>query len=334
MGKQKKKITLTCKVDAYRSGWTVVDFLAHRFPYHNADAWKQRVLDQQVLVNEAGTAPHGIVRRDDIVRYTIFHSEPEVDFRYDVVYEDEHLLAVSKSGNLPVHACGVYITHTLIAVLKEHYGRFINLAHRLDRETSGIVLLSKSKETARVLGKMFQKGEVTKKYVVITYGRVPDEQFEVDAPIGRIDEEISSETPPDNEDLPLAQDPERNFASYLPKRRVDFVLGKPARTRFVRLHYRGDFSGLEASPTTGRTNQIRVHLAHIGFPVVGDKVYGLTGNLKEECLKDGLTARVKEALVMERHALHCHELEFPHPVTNKPVCLTAPLPEDMKWVFE
>ncbi len=343
MKSRKKKITLSCAVDNYRSGWTIVEFLAHRFPYHTAEIWTERVVSGQVLLNGGTARPGGRVQKDDTIQYTIFHAEPEVDFRYDVVYEDNNLLAVSKSGNIPVHACGVYITHTLIAKLKERFGEDINLAHRLDRETSGLVLLSKNKESARVLGKMFQQGEVLKKYLVIVYGRVPEEAFEVNAPIGPVEYDRKKTIRPrqDGADREQGSDqPERDMAahvseqdmaSFLPKRQVDFAGGKPAVTRFERVCYVDEYTVLRAFPTTGRTNQIRVHLAYLGFPVVGDKVYGLTGELKEECVQHGLTGRVRQALVMNRQALHCQELQFAHPSTGASIRLTAPVPEDMKW---
>jgi 23S rRNA-/tRNA-specific pseudouridylate synthase len=334
MDGHKKKITLSCTVDPYRAGWTVVEFLAHRFPYHDADRWTQRVRDQQVTVNGLAVDPNHAVNKDDEVQYTIFHAEPEVDFRYGVVHEDEHILAVSKSGNLPVHACGVYITHTLISKLKEKYGQTINLAHRLDRETSGVVLLSKNKQTAKVLGRMFQKGEVSKKYVTIVRGRVAQKTFEVDAAIAKVSALDTDEVVPARREWLDGDDTSRGKVSYLPKREVNSSSGKAAKTRFVHVHYKDDFTVLEAVPITGRTNQIRVHLAHAGYPVVGDKVYGMDDDLRSEVWREGLTERVRQALVMDRQALHCRSMELTHPITDVPMCLEAPVPDDMKWAWD
>jgi 23S rRNA-/tRNA-specific pseudouridylate synthase len=334
MNGQKKKITLRCTVDPYRSGWTVVEFLAHRFPYHTADRWVRRIRERQVEVNGLPVDPDDAVGKDDEVTYTIYHAEPEVDFHYSVVHEDDHLLAVSKSGNLPVHACGVFITHTLIARLKEDYGNGINLAHRLDRETSGLVLLSKHKRAARMLGDMFRKREVAKQYLTIVQGRVEKKQFEVDAPIAKASALTAHAAGLDRREWLKGNDEARNTASYLPKREVNVVSGKPAKTRFTHVHYKDDFTILEAAPTTGRTNQIRVHLAHIGHPIVGDKVYGLSGDLKDEVINKGLTERIRRALVMDRQALHCASLELAHPVTGAALRMEAPLPDDMKWAWE
>ena len=87
---------------------------------------------------------------------------------------------------------------------------------------------------------------------------------------------------------------------------------------------------LEAIPVTGRTNQIRVHLHYKGLSIVGDKIYALTGALKDECLREGMTERVKEALILDRHALHAGVLEFEHPATHSPLRLEAPLPDDFR----
>ncbi len=319
----KKNITLACAVDNYPSGWTLAAFLGHRFPYHAPEGWRHRILSGRVLVNGSSALPDSPVRTGDEIRYTISHTEPEVDFNYSVVYEDDCLLAVSKSGNIPVHACGVYITNTLIARIRNDFGPGLNLVHRLDRETSGLVLMSKTSEVARIVSRMFRDGAVSKTYLAVVYGHVPEERFEVDAPIGTVDKRR----------YPIPYDEEfRKIggASYLPKRAVDYANGKPARTLFARTAFVESFTALEARPLSGRTNQIRVHLSHAGYPVVGDKIYALGGELGEELVREGLTPRVREALIMDRHALHCSRLELRHPLTRAPLSLEAPAPEDLK----
>lgn len=322
---QKKRITLTCEVDSFRSGWTVVEFLAHRFKYHTADGWRKRVEDEWVRVNERTITPGEKVHKGDAIQYTILHAEPDVDFRYTVLYEDEHMLAVSKSGNIPVHACGVFIANTLIAKLKEDFGAHLNLAHRLDRETSGVVVLARNKAANRALARMFAVGQVEKRYAAVVYGEVGDDEFVVDAPIGKID--IRYQYPTEYE-YGKAND----LATYLPKRAVD-PHGKPARTRCRVVRRRDGFSSLAVTPEQGRTNQIRVHLHHAGHPIVGDKIYGLSGEARDELLSSGVTARVKKALVLERHALHCEHLEFSHPVSGEPVAIHAPIPSDLQRFF-
>lgn len=318
------KITLTCEVDSYRSGWTIVRFLSHRFKYHTPERWTRRVNDGQVLVNGERVVPDSAVKKGDAVAYTIHHTEPEVDFRYDVIYEDDNLLAISKSGNIPVHACGVYIRNTLIASLKNVYGEDLNLAHRLDRETSGLTLLTKNTETARVLGKMFAEGAVGKVYAAVVHGLVRERSFEVDAPIGRVMEPL----PPRSGET-LDSDLAEDLPRYVPRRRVDFERGKAAVTRFEVERHIGGCTLLKAVPLSGRTNQIRVHLDHIGHPIVGDKVYEKK-SAGRGAVDDGHAGKPP----IDRHALHCRELRFAHPVTGRLLHLTAPYPDDFARLIE
>ena len=318
---EKKQITLTCKVDSYRSGWTIVEFLAHRFKYHTAEGWEKRVRDEWVRVGGHTIAPDHVVDHQDEITYTIWHAEPDVDFSYDVLYEDNDVLAVSKSGNIPVHACGVFITNTLIAKLKEDFGPGLNLCHRLDRETSGVVVLSKNKEANRELAGMFARGEVEKSYAALVFGEVEEDAFTIDAPIGKID--IRYQYPVEYE-----YGKENDLATYLPKRVVDFENGKKAVTDCELVSRNNGFTTLRVVPRHGRTNQIRVHLAHVGHPLVGDKIYALKGDVRDELFSKGLTDRVKEALVLPRHALHCESLRFSHPVTGEPLTIQAPTPTE------
>ena len=324
---EKKKITLACEVDSYRSGWTVVRFLSHRFKYHPPERWMTRVANGLVQVNGRDVSVDEIVNKGDVVTYTIFHAEPEVDFRYEAVYEDEWLLAISKSGNIPVNACGVYIRNTLIATLKNVYGENLNLAHRLDRETSGLTLLTKDAETSRTLGRMFARGEVSKLYTAVVHGRVSESSFEVDAPIGKIMEPFSlrfgsGEAASDGD---LAEDRPR----YVPRRCVDFEHGKKAVTRFEVERIIGECTLVRAIPLSGRTNQIRVHLDYVGHPIVGDKVY--RPRLTAET--DG-AAREAVSPLIGRQALHCRELCFGHPVTQQAIHLVAQHPDDMARLID
>lgn len=322
---EKQQLTLTCQVDSYRSGWTIVEFLSHRFPYHTAEGWTKRVQDEWVRVNGAYVGEAHVIKKNDEVTYTIWHQEPGVDDRYAVLFEDEHYLAVSKSGNIPVHACGIYIVNTLIARLRADYGAKINLAHRLDRETSGVVMLAKHRSANRLLAGMFERGEVEKQYLAIVYGRVAGDRV-IDAPIAKVDARYQY---PVEYEYGKAND----RATYLPKRIVGEG-GKPARTQIemigVRPHAHGELSTLRVTPEQGRTNQIRVHLSHIGHPIVGDKIYALTGELREEVLRDGMTERVRAALILDRHALHCERLRFVHPLTAETLTIDAPVPDDLR----
>jgi 23S rRNA pseudouridine1911/1915/1917 synthase len=220
-----------------------------------------------------------------------------------------------------VHACGIYIVNTLIARLRRDFGPRVTLAHRLDRETSGAVMLAKNREANRRLAGMFERGEVAKTYRGVVFGRVAEREFVIDAPIGKVDARFQYP-------IEYAWGKQNDLATYLPKRRVD-PAGKPARTRVEVLEHANGFTALRLRPQQGRTNQIRVHLAHAGHPLVGDKIYGLAGAVRDEQMREGMTERVRAALVLERHALHCETLALTHPFTDRALTVSAPVPQDM-----
>ena len=311
-----QKLTLERKVDTYRSGWTVVDYLAHRFPYHTAERWRERVVEGRVQVNGADIEPAHIVHAEDVVAYTIFHDEPEVDRRFDIVFEDDNLLVVSKSGNIPVHACGVYIRNTLITELRERYAEDrIALAHRLDRETSGCVILTKNKIAAREMSRQFAEGEVEKQYFAIVHGVIEADEGVVDAPIAKTDYAVAL----NHDQLTMANvesELKGDLPSAVPKRVVDFDRGKPALTEYRVTERLAAHTVVEVRPQSGRTNQIRVHMHHAGYPIVGDKVYRVDGTA------DALRT-------LPRHALHCSAMHFVHPTNGKKMSVEAPLPPDL-----
>ena len=185
----------------------------------------------------------------------------------------------------------------------------IDIAHRLDRETSGVVILTKSVDANRAMKTLFQERQVGKVYHALVRG-VPDwEEATCAEPIGSASATV---------ELRQAVRPE----------------GAPARTRFKVLRRLADMALVACRPLTGRTHQIRVHLEHLGFPILGDKLYGQPDDLFLEHLHLGVTERVREAIRLPRHALHARMIAFPHPVTGQAVRITAPLPPDMRAIVE
>jgi len=304
-------VLLSTRVDPYHDGWRLVDFLEHRFRYLDAETWKSRMDSGVIAVNgERGTA--GVtVRRGDLVEYEVHVVEPPVDFAYEVLHDDDDILAVSKSGNIPVHAGGTYFTHTLIARLRRDFGPGLDLAHRLDRETSGVVVLVRNRPAARGLARAFAQGEVEKDYIAVVHGEPDLDAFEVDAPIGRV-----------GADHPVA------------RRVIDREHGRPARTLFRVAKRLGRFAVVEAKPLTGRTNQVRVHLEHAGHPIVGDKIYGVPAALLSESLREPGSPQAAAHLMVPRHALHAARVTLRHPTSRRLLEIEAPLPADMAGFIE
>jgi RluA family pseudouridine synthase len=304
---------LTCQVDPYRDGWTLERFLSHRFRYHPAPIWRERMAAGDVRLNGVTAGPDALVRKGDRIEYTVVHAEPAVDFRYSVLHDDEHVLAVAKSGNLPVHAGGKYIRNTLIARLREDFGEGLRPAHRLDRETSGVIVLARSRRAAAAFERQFRGRRVEKRYLAVVRGTAPEE-LTVDAAIVRRE----------------PAEPPYFRAAVAPGDG-----GKAAVTRFRRLRLgraaappHVALSLVEAVPESGRTNQIRVHAAHAGFPILGDKVYGVPEAIARAFVASGPTEEIEAIAGAPRHLLHCAELVLAHPETGAPLRLSAPPPDD------
>jgi len=304
-------IRLRTKVHSPYRGRTVLDFLCERFRYHPRETWVERIESGTIRLNGRVASADAIVQPDDVIEYEIDIVEPDVDFTYDVLHEDADLIAVSKSGNIPVHASGNYIRHTLIARVRADLGDKVHLCHRLDRETSGVVLLARNIETRRVMGRTFEEGLIEKEYRAIVHGEPSDPVFVIDRALRKIGK----------------QHP-------IPRTVVDERAGKPARTRFRVLERFGEFAVVEARPETGRTNQIRVHLEARGYPIVGDKTYGLPARLLRKMVAAPDDPDVLAHLILPRHALHHARMRFAHPTSGAPTEIGAPLPDDMRTFLE
>ncbi|MCA9750601.1 MAG: RluA family pseudouridine synthase, partial [Gemmatimonadetes bacterium] len=286
---------------------------AHRFRYHPPEQWRERLAAGVVRVNDTVADAETTVRKGDVVRYTIWHAEPAVDFRYEVLLDDPAVIAVAKSGNLPVHAGGKFLSHTLIARLREDLAEpELRLVHRLDRETSGVVLLARTTEAARALEVQFRERTVTKGYVAVVRGTL-ERELTVDGPIAR-------------------REP-----AEPPYFRVVAEGGKPARTTFVPRESGEVMSGpvtrVEVRPDGGRTNQIRVHAAHAGHPLLGDKIYGVEPALARRFVAEGEFPDLLAAAGAPRHLLHCRSLSFTHPTTGTRLRCEAPVPPDLLAPF-
>ncbi len=236
--------------------------------------------------------------------------EPKTPDDLREVYRDEALLVLDKPAGLPIHPTARYHHGTVVSLLLRQHGPLFHAApaHRLDRETSGVLVCGRTAEASRRLMRAFQEGTVEKEYLAIVEGWPAQDTFLVDAPI-------------------LEGTPTIRIAV-----RVD-AAGRPARTRFQvaqRFTRAGEpFALLRCLPETGRQHQIRVHLQAAGFPLVGDKMYGpdpgYFDRFSRHCLEPEAWARLR----LERHALHAARLSLPHPLSGESAVFTAPLPEDL-----
>ena len=213
---------------------------------------------------------------------------------FEIVYEDEDLLVINKPADMPIHPSFQNHGNTLADALTWHYQQqgkeFVyRCINRLDRDTTGLLIVAKHQLSASILSDMVRKREIHREYLAIVEG-IPPEKGTISAPIGR-----------------------KEGSAIL--REVNFETGEPARTHFTRLEMRNGLSLVSLKLETGRTHQIRVHMAYIGCPLIGDYLY------------------YPDHTRINRQALHSYRLSFLHPITGKALSFTAPLPEDMERAF-
>ena len=298
------------------AGKALAAFLVDRFTYHTEAEWTRLITDGRVHVNGCVSMPAAQLRVGDALRYDATDiPEPPVDASFRVVSDDPLLVVVDKSGNLPCHPGGRYFNHTLWAMLKKSYGvKDPVLVNRIDRETSGLVIVGKTPEAAQNLWKQFVAHKVGKRYTVFVEGAFP-ERLEA---MGW-----------------LSADPlsvirkKRRFTVAAVGGAAPCKEAEWAETVFERVRLCDGFSVLTALPRTGRLHQIRATLLSLGFPVVGDKLYGVDETLFLRFCEDALTVEDQQRLRLRRQALHADYLRFHHPRFGALTEVTAPLPADM-----
>jgi 23S rRNA pseudouridine1911/1915/1917 synthase len=299
------------KVPHNFNGGSLLDYLAKRFTYLSRAQWLRRLEEGRIGVNDrVSCEPDSTLAADDIVIYSMPDVvEPPADLNYRIIYEDDWIIGVDKPGNLLVHKSGKSFTSNLAYQLRYCHRPMpypgIDVVNRLDRETSGIVLMAKDKKSLRMMNNALADRTMEKEYIAVVHGRPPKKTWSSRGPIGK---DITS--------------------SIGYKFRIDEKVGKVAQTDFETMHSieRG-FSVIRARPLTGRTHQIRVHCAAAGLPIVGDKLYGMNEN-DFIAWRNGLMPPV-DGKWTQRQALHSACLRFQHPITGEIVSLKAPLPRDM-----
>lgn len=307
---------MTFSIRAKDAGKTLVDFLSVRFPYHDAAAWRRLIQEGRVRVNGRSALPDAVLQVADVLRYDASDiPEPPVNTAFSVVTDDPLLLIVNKPGNLPCHPGGRYFNHTLWALLKERQGVkdpvFIN---RLDRETSGLVVIAKTPEAAQNLWKQFAAHKVVKRYTAFVEGVFPERAEAAGWLVA---------------DAGSAIRKKRKFVPGKADAKPPDTSAEWAETAFERVRVCDGFSVVTAQPRTGRLHQIRATLLALGFPVTGDKLYGVDETLFLRFCTDSLTEADRLRLRLPRQALHAGYLRYHHPRFGALTEVDAPLPADM-----
>ncbi len=301
-------------IAAHEAGTALIDYLTARFTYGDRMAWLQSIAEGRVLVDGEPAAPMQCLSRGAQLSYCPEGlPEPPVSTQFSILYQDRWLLAVDKPGNLPCHPAGRYFNHTLWAMLLREFGGSLAFVHRIDRETSGIVLVARSRESARRFRQRFEAGQVFKRYVAVVEGIFPLSPMTAD---GFLAPDTSSAVRMKQRYFPAEKKPS-SFPAF------------PCRTRLRAMAWANGLSQVEAIPDTGRRHQIRATFSALGFPLVGDKLYGLDETLFLRFITDQLTEVDCCRLRVSRQALHAAELVMAHPYTGRSLQLVSRLPGEL-----
>ena len=305
------------RIKAESDGHELHHYLTHRFTYLSGPQWQTALEAGKLTVNGAVAAlGHLLHTGDELMLDSTDFTEPPAVMTFDSIYHDDHLMIVSKPGNLTVHPAGMYFNHTLWALVQRVTGLTqIHIITRLDRETSGLVLIALTPEAAKQCQAAMIEHTITKKYLTVLEGHVTTPQ----TISGWL---TKTKTPSGAMRMALHPTPG-------PK-------GKRAETTFKPLstHLNEAVTLVEATPTTGRLHQIRATASAMGHPVVGDKLYGPDPTVYDRFRTDAITPEDRSMLRISRQALHAAILEFPHPITREPLRFEAPMPADMQGLLE
>lgn len=276
-------------------------FLAERFSEYSRSYFQYLIEEGFVLVNGQKPKKRMLVEPHDEIE-VFFQLTPEMvlepeDIPLEVLYEDEHIIAVNKPAGMVVHPAPGHPNHTFVNALLHHCKNQIELTddlrpgivHRLDKNTSGVLLAAKTAQAHRRLITLFCQRKIKKHYLAICQNK--PKPGKISAPIGR--------------------HPQKRKQMC-----ISPLLGKEAISNIQVVAYTSNTSLVLISPITGRTHQIRVHLQHLKAPILGDEVYGMK--------KEGI----------DRQLLHAYQILFMHPITHSEMKIVAPIPDDMKKMIQ
>ena len=274
-------------------GQNLLSHLARRYPHSSAEAWQQKLNCGEVSLNGArATGSESVAMGQTLVWNRPPWSEPDCPQHFELLFEDAHLLAVNKPSGLPTLPGGGFMENTLLRLVQK-VAPDANPVHRLGRATSGIVLFAKTPQAASHLFADWNTPRVQKIYRALAQNSAQRDAYEILTPIGLVPHPLIGSV--------WAANPN----------------GKPSKSLAKVILRNANTTTFEVSLKSGRSHQIRIHLAFIGHPLVGDPLYGLTG----QPLKDlpGLPGD-------GGYFLHAHYLKFHHPITGEEINLEAALP--------
>ncbi|HEY4760655.1 MAG TPA: RluA family pseudouridine synthase [Thermoguttaceae bacterium] len=315
----KESVELT--VEAAQAGWRLDVFLAYHFTDYSRVHLRRVISAGGVSIDGRGGKPAYRLKpgqKVTIILPPIPREAPQPeDIPLDILYEDEHLIVVNKPPGMVVHPARGHWSGTLASALQFHFGNSLSttggpsrpgIVHRLDRDTSGVILVARSDIAHAKLAKQFAQRSIEKEYFALVAGCPKRDRDYIDCPIGF--------HPHQREKMAI---------------RHDEPTSRSAQTFYEVLERFDGFAALKLVPKTGRTHQIRVHLNHIGCPVLCDRQYGGRSKITRGEIRRDATDSL---ILLDRQALHARRLKFTHPATGESLEIEAPLPTDINAVLE
>ena len=270
----------------------LVEFLLNRYRINVSK--NNNILKNRVFINGQQTSPESIIKAGDVLEY-LHHRTDEKSIRlsFETLYEDDYIIAISKPDFLPVIPSNQFYFNSLAIKTKEYFKNpDLTPLHRLDIETSGILLLGKTKASRKLFQMLFQNQKITKFYQAITFHYIKP----------RIISGTLYTT---------------HHSKIYTKNFLDSSGPDSSATKIIKQCPWGRYNRVWCNPITGKTNQIRAHFSAIGSPIVGDKKYYFDEAIYLDWYINRDFKRIKQELILERQALHCDKLIFNHPVTGK-----------------
>jgi 23S rRNA pseudouridine1911/1915/1917 synthase len=283
----------TTTIGSQSHGQALLSHLATLYPHSTPQAWQQKLDNQEVTLNGIpATGAESLWAGQTLIWNRPPWIEPDAPQHFEVLFHDDHLLAVNKPGGLPTLPGGGFMENTLLRLVQKQTPN-ANPVHRLGRATTGIVLFARTPQAAAHLSAHWNTPKIQKIYRALAQGTAPHDTYEILTPIGLV--------------------PHPRIGSVW----AAHPAGKPSRSLAKVIARNPGTTTFEVNLHSGRPHQIRIHLASIGHPLVGDPLYGPTGQPLEDL--PGLPGD-------GGYLLHAQFLKFPHPLTGEPIHLEAPLP--------
>ena len=307
--------TIVARLEPAHAGWRLDRALADAVPTLSRERLKALIRSGAVELGGSPVRDPAVkVRGEEAFQVAVpeprsAHNEPQ-DIPLKIMFEDEHLLVVDKPAGLVVHPAAGNLDRTLVNALLHHCGPSLSgiggvarpgIVHRIDKDTSGLLVVAKTDVAHERLAKQFAAHSIDRRYLAIVNGVPKASGGTIDAPLAR------------------SSTNRKKIAI------VEGTRGKRSVTHWRRLDVLNDAALVECRLETGRTHQVRVHMASIGHPLLGDPVYGRSGKSQAKILKE---------LQFNRQALHAAELGFSHPVTKHKLSFSSAMPPDMQELFK